>query len=174
MECIHIDFDVLETNNPKKLMIGDTSMNWLHAELEPAYIYITMPASKKEKIFTFTKKSITVFNSTNLGLTLPKEECKKDEYIDLPDGLYKIKLQSVFEEHFQEKYYLKTDIIDREIAKKVIDNALNYSTNNEDFVEKLFEVEWKLKVAKAFTRECNIPMVMRYYNEAVDVYKQLK
>lgn len=173
MECIHIDFDVLETNNPKKLMIGDTSSNWLHAENEPAYLYITLPSSKKEKIFTFTKKSITVFNSNNLGFSIPNGNCKQDEYVDLPDGIYKIKLQSVFEDQYSEKYYLKTDIIEKEIAKKIVDNALNKSTNNDHFVNGIFELEWKLKVAKSFTLECNIPMAMRYYNEAVDVFKRL-
>lgn len=173
MECIHIDFDVLETNNPKKLMIGDTSSSWLHAEEEPAYLYITLPASKREKIFTFTKKSITVFNSNNLGLSSPNGNCRTDEYVDLPDGVYKIKLQSHFEEHFVEKYYLKTDIIEKEIAKRIVDNALNKSTNNDSFVNTIFEIEWKLKVAKSFILQCNVPMAMRYYNEAVDVYKRM-
>lgn len=173
MECLHIDFDVLETNNPKKLMIADTSSNWLHAESEPAYLYITLPGSKREHIFTFDKKSIMVYNSNNLGLSTPDLNCKQQSYKDLPDGLYKIKLQSVFEEYFVEKYYLKTDQIEKEIAKKIVDNALNQSTSNESFVDKVFETEWKLKVAKSFTRDCNVPMVMRYYNEAVDVFKCL-
>lgn len=171
MECIHIDFDVLETNNPKKLMIGDTSINWLTAKEQPAYLYITFPGSKKEKIFTFEKGNITVYNSNNLGLSTPSG-CKKDDYLDLPDGLYKIKLQSSFEEIFVEKYYLKTDIMEKEIAKAIVKFALNKSTNNESFINKLFEVEWKIKVAKSFTLEGNAPMVMRYYNEAVKLFNR--
>lgn len=171
MECIHIDFDVLETNNPKKLMIGDTSINWLTAKEHPAYLYITFPGSKKEKIFTFEKGSIIVYNSNNLGLSTPSG-CKKDDYLDLPDGLYKIKLQSSFEEIFVEKYYLKTDIMEKEIAKAIVKFALNKSTNNESFINRIFEVEWKIKVAKSFTLEGNAPMVMRYYNEAVKLFNR--
>lgn len=173
MQCLHIDFDVLETNNPKKLMIGDTSSEWLHAEQKPAYLYITLPGSKREHIFTFDKKSITVYNSNNLGISKPKGDCKTSEYVDLPDGLYKIKLQSHFEEYFVEKYYLKTDIIEKEIAKKVVDNALNQSTNNESFINKVLDIDWKLRVAKAFTLDCNVNLTMRYYNEAVDTFKCL-
>lgn len=171
MECIHIDFDVLETNNPKKLMVGDTSSNWLTAQDKPAYLYITMPGSKKEKVFTFDKGSLTVFNSNNLGLSNPSG-CKKDDYLDLPDGLYKLKLQSQIEEVFVDKYYLKTDIMEKEIAKAIVKFALNKSTNNESFINKIFEVEWKIKVAKSFTLEGNAPMVMRYYNEAVKLFNR--
>lgn len=171
MECLHIDFDVLETNNPKKLMVGDTSSNWLNAEELPAYLYIILPGSKREHVFTFDKKSIMVFNSNNLGITTPTE-CKKQDYVDLPDGLYKLKLQSGFEDHFVEKYYLKTDVMEKEIAKAIIKYALNKSTSNEGFVNKMFEVEWKIKVAKAFTLEGNAPMVMRYYNEAVKLFNR--
>lgn len=173
MSCLHIDFDVLETNNPKKLMIGDTSQNWLHAENDPAYLYITIAGSRQPKIFTFDKKAITVFNSVNLGLSSVKD-CGDSKYADLPDGVYTIKLQSSYEEHYVQKYYLKTDIIELEISKKIVDNALNKSTDNNMFVNSVFEVEWKLKVAKAFIREGNLPLATRYYNEAVDVFKSIK
>lgn len=173
MECIHIDFDVLETNNPKKLMIGDTSSNWSTAFEDPAYLYITMPGSKKEKQFIFSKKSITVFNSENLGINKVTNACDKTQYYDLPDGVYKIKLQSIYEDIYVEKIYLKTDIIEKEIAKKVVNNALNKSTNNDSFINCLFDLEYRLKVSKSFMLEGDVPMTMRYYNEAVDIFKML-
>lgn len=173
MECLHIDFDVLETNNPKKLMVGDTSTNWLHAEEKPAYLYITLPGSKREHTFTFDKKSIMVFNSNNLGLSNPTQ-CKAQDYVDLPDGLYTLKLQSSYEEHYVTKCYLKTDIMEKEIAKAIVKHALNMSTSNESFIDKIFDVEWKIKIAKSFTSEGNVPMAVRYYNEAVQMFNKAK
>lgn len=173
MEYIEIDFDVLETNNPKKLMIADTSKNWLHADELPAYIRITLPGSKNSKDYTFDKRGIMVFNSNTLGLTDLRSNCGQSEYANLPDGVYKLKLQSGFEEHFVEKYYLKTDLVEKEIAKKIVENSLNISTNSDVFIDKVFKIEWKMRVAKSFLREGNVPMVMRYYNEAVDIFKTL-
>lgn len=171
MECLNIDFDVLETNNPKKLMVGDTSPNWLHAEDKPAYLYITLPGSKREHIFTFKKGGIQVYNSNNLGLSDVKDSCSGGEYVNLPDGIYKLKLQSGYEEHYVDKYYLKTDIIEKEVAKSIVRNALNPSANNQNFRDKMFEVDWKLRVAKSFMMECNINEASVYYNEAVELFK---
>lgn len=160
MECIKLDFDVLETRDPRKLKIEDSSRNWLHAIDLPAYLYITLPGSTQAKIFDFVKGSVRTFTAEDLELSSPK--CS-----DLPDGIYKIKLQSGFEEHYVEKYYLKTDLLEQEISKGLIKNALNLSSDSDAYVESVFNVDWKLMVAKAFARECNIPMATRYYNEAL-------
>lgn len=45
MRCIDIDFKVLESRDPKILMIGDVSRDWWTAEDRPAYISITLPLS---------------------------------------------------------------------------------------------------------------------------------
>ena len=155
--------------NPKKLMIGDTSINWLDAKDLPAYLYITIPGSKREKIIEFNKNSIHVLNSENLGLGSQEFECKDLKYSDLPDGIYKIKLQSGFEDKFVEKYYLKTDSIEKEISKSIVRNALNISANNDNFIKTIFEVDWKLTTAKSFLREYDIQNAIRYYNEALDI-----
>lgn len=173
MACIEIDFDVLETNNPKKLMIGDTSKEWGFAEKDPAYLYITLPTSRQPKIYTFNKGNIEVYNSENLGLS-SRGSCGSKNYKDLPDGVYKIKLQSSYEEHFSEKYYLKTDIIEREIAKKVVEDALNKSRESEMIVDAIMEVKYKLLVAKSFIMEGQSTYATRYYNEAVDKFKNIK
>lgn len=173
MECISIDFDVLETNNTKKIMIGDTSQNWLHAENKPAYLHITLPASKTEKIFTFTKKTVNVFNSVNLGLSPKSRDCNKKEYADLPDGVYKIKLQSIFEDIYIEKYYLKTDQIQREIAKKVVNHELKSSKRNENFAREIMKVDYNLLASKSFLLECDLVQATRYYNEAVRIINSI-
>lgn len=169
MECICIDFDVLETKDPKKLMIGDTSPNWLYAEDKPAYLYITLPGSNKEKIFTFKKHSIEVYNSNNLGLSQPSSNCNPQRYSDLSDGIYKIKLATSYEDTFVEKYYLKTDILEKEIAKKIVVNLLNPSDSNKEYLDRISKVDRLLMGAKSALIESNISLSSDLYNEAVEL-----
>lgn len=169
MRCIEIDFDVLETKDPKKLMVGDTSKDWFNAEDLDAYLYVTVPGSTKPKVFNFEKKTIKVFNSKLLNT-----HSDTNNYQYLPDGIYKIKLQSGFKEKYVEKIYLKTDLLKRNISESIVRNALNLSSSSDNFVDSIYEVDYLIRVAEAFAMECNIPMVERYYNEAVNKFKCLK
>lgn len=107
MEHIDIDFTVLSSDSPKKLIVGDSSSNWLNAEDLPAFLYITLPNETEPLIFTFTKGAINVFNSSNLGLTPVGEDL-----IDLPIGVWKIRLQSGFEEVYVEKRHIQKSLVD--------------------------------------------------------------
>ena len=170
MECILIDFEVLETNNTKKLLIGDSS-KWDYAIELPAYIYITMPGSYKEKEFLFPKGGILTLNSVNMGVNCEvTTKCGSIEYVDLPDGVYKIKLQSGFEDIKKEKYYLKTDKLNKEIAKKLVRNM---DKGNSKFKEKVFDIWYLLEVSKAYMIEGDVPKTNRYYNEALSAFKCL-
>lgn len=165
MGCIIIDFEVLETNNPKKILIGDSSV-WEHAKDIEAYFYITLPGSSKKIEKVFNKNSIMTFNSKNLDEC--QEECCEKEYKDLPDGVYKFKLQSGFEDIFKEKYYLKTDNLQKEIGRKLIKN---YDKNDESFKEAMFNVWYLIEVSKSYMVEGDIPNTNKYYNEALKQFK---
>lgn len=174
MECIEIDFEVLNTNNPKSLIVGDTSPNWLTAEDKPAYLYITVPNSSKPKVFTFTKKDLNIFNSVNLGISFLSKDCSKSRYISLPDGVYTIELQTAFEDIKLKRYYLKTDTIEYEISKAIVDRILNKSQSNDCFFDTIKEVDKKIIVSKAFIKQGLITESIRYFNEAIDTFKSIK
>lgn len=171
MEKINIDFEVFNTNNPKTILIGDTS-TWLYAEEKPSMIYITLPGFTKPKPFSFKKKGLQVFNSNNLGLTELNLNSEQ-EYIDLPDGVYTVKLESGFEGIEKQRYYLKTDIIDIEMSKYVINNVLEYSRSQQKVIDSITNIRWNLYLAKSFTQNSDISKATIYYNEAVDLFKEL-
>ena len=116
---IKIDFQVIESDRPKYLTIGDLS-TWLYASNKPSYISITLPGSKKAITYSWLKNAINTFNSHNLGLSCLSGDCTEETYTDLPDGIYTICLKSGFEDIEEVKYYLKTDRTKLEIAKTIV------------------------------------------------------
>ena len=104
---IEIDFNVLSPLDPKILVLCDNS-NWLTAEDKPAYISITPPGSSKAITNIFSKHKVSTFNSTNLQL-ISFISCSEQGNLDLPDGVWKICLQSSYDKLEKTKYHLKTD-----------------------------------------------------------------
>lgn len=148
---LNIDFDVIQSTT-KTLWIGDRS-DWVYAENLPAYIYITLPGSRKALEFEFEKNQICVYNSHNLGITCRTNTCGDEiPYSDLPDGIYTITLKSSYEGFEKTRYYLKTDKIELEISKIIVSNELEYSNSDKQFRDSMYDIDWMIKVAKAFTK----------------------
>jgi len=62
---IKIDFQVIESKNPKYLTIGDLS-DWAYASNKPSYISITLPGSKNAITHTWKKNAINnLYNLNN-------------------------------------------------------------------------------------------------------------
>lgn len=167
MRCIDIDFKVLESRDPKILMIGDVSRDWWTAEDRPAYISITLPNSNKPRNFTFTKNQINIFNSITLGLNKFRGDCKKEVYLNLPDGLYRIELLSDFEGISKEALYLKTDLIKKKIAEKIADSYLKDKTETRGLYDRISEIDYKLTVAESFTLQGYYKEANRFFSEAL-------
>jgi len=142
---INIDFYILETGNPKTVSIYDNS-EWYYAESLPSYLVIRVPGSKKDRTYSFLKNAINTLNSHNLGLSCLSGDCKEEEYVDLPDGIYTITLKSGYEDIEETKYYLKTDRFELDFAKKVIESK------DEVFVNDMMKIHWYLITAKAHTK----------------------
>lgn len=86
-----INFQMINTNDPKILIVADYS-EWLHIENQPAVLSIKLPGSKKYIQFNFVKNKFNAFNSNTLGLTCDIG-CNDPDYLDLPDGIYDICLE---------------------------------------------------------------------------------
>lgn len=165
---ININFDVF-SNIPAHLYVMDLS-DWDYAETLPAYIQITTPGSKKPKNFTFTKHKTNTFNSHNLGLSCLSADCTGQDYSDLPDGIYCIKVLSSYQDISQTKYYLKADRFNIEYQKVL----LKYGTENADqnFINYMAKVKYVLEVAKAHTMNGNFLEANRYFQEAKKLLKK--
>ena len=170
---INIDFQVFETGNPKILSVADTS-DWLYAENKPAYISIRLPGSKKEKTLSFKKYAVNNFNSHTLGLSCLKGDCTEEVYVELPDGIYTIKVLSGYEDIEKERYYLKTDKIALEIAKALTLIGFDYNESTTDKIEPYIKIDQYLTVAKSWTKQGDFVKADRYFQEAVKLFNAQK
>ena len=172
-QTIKIDFQVIESNTPKFLIVGDMS-KWEYAQNLPSYIEITLPGSKTPNSFTFNKASLNSFNSHNLKISCLTADCVDDEeYQDLPDGIYTICVKSGFETIEKLAYYLKTDVFDLEKDKTIVKHLLDYSPDNKKLRNAILDTDWFETVAKSFAKEGNFVEANRYYNEAVKLLNSL-
>lgn len=164
---INIAFDVF-SNSSLYLAIMDLS-EWRYSEDKPSYISITMPGSKKPKTFSFKKYKTNIFNSHNLGISCLKGDCTEETYVDLPDGIYTIKVMSGFENIDETKYYLKTDRFEIEYQKVLIAYGINVDQN---FINFMTKVKYILDVAKSHTMDGNFVEAHKDFQEAKKLLKR--
>jgi hypothetical protein len=168
---IKIDFDVIQST-AQTLWIGDSS-NWLHIEDTPANISITLPGSKRALVFSFLKKAINSFNSHNLGITCLQGDCTEEQYGDLPDGIYTILLKSSFTGFEKTKFYLKTDRTELELSKVIVKHGFEYSKNDKDFRNKIYDIDWLIKVAKSHAKVGDFVKADRFFQQARELLRTL-
>lgn len=161
---VNIDFQVVDSGDPKYLLIVD-STEWAHIEDKPAIIEVTMPGKKSYVTLPYDKRKVNVFNSQNLGYTC-YATCVSD-LIDLPDGIYKIKVKGSPDSYNRERYYLKTDITELEFAKVFTEDGIERNQVDMDFINSIYkDVELNLRAAKAYTRLDDIQSANWHFVEA--------
>ena len=158
---ININFTIF-SDSPLYLQIADLS-DWLYAENLPSYIKITIPGSKKPKVFTFNKKKINIFNSHNLGLSCLKGDCTEEVYNELPDGIYTICVKSGYEGIENSKFYLKTDRFEIEYSKVMVRDGLEF---DKDFILYMTKVKFLLEVAKSHAKLGDFVKAQRFFEES--------
>lgn len=165
---ININFNTF-SNSPSYLYVTDLS-DWEYSKELTSYIQILTPGAKNPKSYTFKKYKTNVFNSHNLGLSCFTNDCKEEEYIDLPDGLYTIKVLSGYEDIDITKYYLKTDRFEVEYQKVLI----KYGTDNLDinFINYMTKIKYILEVSKAHAMDGNFVESNRYFQESKKLLKK--
>lgn len=172
---VDINFQVLNTKDPKSILIGDSSQ-WGIAENQPAYLLIKPPGATNTINLNFPKHRITILNSVALGLSCIHADCNGQSYEDLDDGVWEFCLQSSFEGLNKKRFYLKDDQLRQEIAKIRI--AL-FDTQGFAFVEsnttkQLRLVEDMLSVANDLILEGRNRDAMKAYNEASKIVEKHK
>ena len=167
---INIDFEVIPTYNPQKLLVGDASV-WLNAENKPAYILITPPGSKKAISNSFQKERINIFTSVNLGMSC-LNTCGEQDYVDLPDGIWTINVKSAYQGIEKIRYYLKTDRFRLELDKIYIKASLEYNIKDKQLREDFSDVELMIRTAEAFARDGDFSKASRDFSEAQKILKK--
>lgn len=165
---INIEFAVSSTS-PLHLVVEDFS-TWLYAEDLPSYVLITVPGSKNPKTYTFKKFKRNIFNSHNLGLSCFTDDCKKEVYVDTPDGIYTICLKSGYEDIEKTKFYLKTDRFEVEYNKVLIKYGIDDIDQN--FINLMVKIKYVLDVAKSHAMFGDFVKSDRYFQEAKKLLKR--
>ena len=147
---INVDFQVLETKDPKIFSIADTS-NWGSITTKKSIIEITLPAEVNKVVHYFNKQSINIFNSGNLNLNCPTGDCHEVDLVDLPDGIYTITVKGSPDSFQQTRTYLRTTLTQLELDKLFINNM-----ENDSLLEKITNIDLLLNAAEANVRLNNI------------------
>ena len=148
---VNIDFQVITNNNPKFLIVIDTS-DWGILEEKPSAIEISVPGFKESISHYFDKGKVNIFHSINLNLNCPGCDIKESDYLDLPDGMYTITVKGSAEKFCVTKYFLKTDLIRYSLDKAFINFSIECESPCKDFINKIQEIDFLIKAAEANTR----------------------
>lgn len=161
---VKVDFTVIPDFSPDTLVVGDMSV-WAVAENQQSTILITPPGSTKAIANTFIKYKLNIFNSENLGLSCLTPDGSHN-YVNLPDGIWTINLQSSLEDLEKTRYYLKADKFRMDLDKIYIRSGLEYDRNNKKFRDDLKDIEFLTRTAAAHTRNGDFYKADRDFSEA--------
>lgn len=167
---INVDFQVINSYDPKVLIVADSS-TWLNADNLPSYISITPPGSKQAITHIFQKHRMNIFNSVNLGLTC-LTECGEQNYVDLNDGIWTINLKSSFQGIEKTRYYLKSDKMRLTLDQAYIKASLEYDQKDRQLREDLEDIEFLLRTSEAFTRDGNYTKASRNFSDAQEILRK--
>lgn len=149
---ISIDFQIVDTGDPRVLMIADNSV-WAQIANQPKVVEITTPGGDPDKDFVshyFQPNQINSFNSETLGLSC-SDECSV-ELNPLPDGVYTIVLKGSPDKFRMKRRYLKLDSTQLELDKLFIAYFNSCKENNKCFKDVITDIQMLLDGAKASVR----------------------
>lgn len=155
MNDIRLSFQVLETHDPKVLQVLDES-EWGLLEDRKAIIEITTPGREEPVTLFLGKNQVNTFTSLTLGLNCFDYDSCDVKYLDLPDGIYDIKIIGSPSAYNFRRKYLKTDLIRRRIDRLWIKTDILCERQDKDLINKIQEIECLMAVAEANVRLGNI------------------
>lgn len=163
LDNIRLDFQVLNTGDPKILAIIDTSV-WGFIEDKVAAIEIILPGSEKVKRYTYIKNKTNIFNSSNL------QRSPVGVYNDLPDGIYKIDIIGAHKNCFH-RDFLKTDKVRTELAEIYISLGFDNDKSTIDKKKKIQDFELLIRAAENSAKLGKLKKAMSYFKKVVQYVK---
>lgn len=164
-----LDFEILPIKNPKFLVVFDLS-DYMEYPKQPS-IRITLPGYTKPIFLPFKKDSINKYTSNDLQ---PKKDTL--ELFDLPDGLYKISYHiQPHEEEFIEKYYLQTNLFNKQYTQFLLSLELSdCSMKNDNIIKNgILDADLFIQLAQANVEENNLKAANEAYKNAVSTLEKL-
>lgn len=154
-----LDFSVIETMDPKTIVIIDKS-TYMDKKPQKPKLEILAPGYTQAKIVSYNPYKTTVVNARQLNLTCGNS-------VNMPDGIYVIKMSICPNEHvYLEKTFLKTDLLEYAIDSKLLE-TLSCKDLTDKFKRDMETIFILLKSAKAHGANGNI-------NEATKLYSKIE
>jgi len=153
IDKIELDFQVLDTKDPRFLSVADFSY-WGQIQNKVSIIEIILPGEKFPITHYFNKKEINIFNSVNLNLNCI--DCNDGELTDLPDGVYDITIKGSPDKFFKHRKYLRTEKTQLELDKIYINLNLLCKSKDDSVLKTLSDIELLLRAAESNVRYDNI------------------
>lgn len=168
----HLDFEILETGNPKTLVFVDSSQ-YMEKPDRPL-IEVYLPAFRKYLLANVVSSQVNTFNSSTLGLN---QALGNHDLIDLPDGVWTIRYKICpYDYTFIDKKHMRVTILmgklNRLYAHVQIDEC-SCPTKEDVFIkERLAQVHILIEGAKAVVR-VDENKASRYYQLADKLIDEL-
>lgn len=171
---IKIDFQVIDTGDPRVLMIADNSV-WAQIENQPKVIEITTPGNDPKTDFVahyFQPYQINSFNSETLGLSC-SDDCPI-ELDPLPDGVYTIIVKGSPDKFNLTRKYLKVDNTQLELDKLFIAYYNSCKENNKCFKDTITDIQMLIDGAKASVRFDDVCKAQELLFRAQELIERVK
>jgi len=162
----YIDFQIIETNTCQTLGIVDTSYYNPDAENSGFVLQVIVPGYDEVRELNYYPSGVTILNSNLLSIT---NVSNYDDVVDLPDGVYTIKLSVCpYDLYFMEKSVYRTCKLDCKYSKAVLE--LDFETCTDCFsvekVKKLQKAKIYIEGVKANMINNNMKMASKLYSKA--------
>jgi len=166
----HLDFEILDTGNPKTLVFVDASEYM--EEPERPLLEVTMPGYDKYSLVNVNAKHVNTFNSSTLKINMVlNQNC----LVDLPDGVWHFNYKICPYQYVHvSKYYLRTALLKQKMAylQDRIDLADCEVKEDSDLKSQILNVYVLLEGAKDVVNK-NPKKAGQYYQLADKIVTKL-
>ena len=173
MQSSKLSFDIIDTSTCRTLAIMDTSVYQSLQVIANPTLQVISPFDDEPVQLDYYRNGITVLNSNNLGITNVNDF---DYLVDLPDGLYTIKISICPEDiyWFEKSWYRTCQLeckYDQAFLKLNVSSCdVCYSTEK---VQKLERARLYIYGEKNKEKNCNNKEADRLYKGAEKILTNL-
>lgn len=163
----HLDFEILDNDNSKLIIFIDGS-TYLDTNPEKPILEVTLPGFNQYYIVNIIHNEVNVLNANTLGIT----KTFTNEYNclgDLPDGVWEFVYRVCpYDLVFLKKCVLRTALLNQKLNNlyRLLENTDCSLKEDRQLKNKLIDIEFFIKTAKAYADICNKQKASNFYQIA--------
>lgn len=162
---VNLDINILPSCSLKKLVVVDDS-NYDNNTINVNSMEITPPGFNKVNV-TFVKDSINVYDSISLGISC-------EDYVMIPDGIYKFKYSTPGINEFIEKTFMRTELISCKYGKVLLSLHMEEECNDKTLFSKVRDIKMLIDGSISAANNCDVDLAYKLYNKADNLLDKIK